>query len=124
MFIRRFGIPLAWLFAAGLHAIAGVWTHLYGGGGLVASPDVIDITLFGALSLVECLILWAVLRPQSFSRSWGRALLATLLCFPWTFTWNLFLGDMGCLFMAHAVWLSLATLVAVGLFLGSIGRAK
>ena len=82
--MRRFGILLAWLCAMVLYAIAAAWERHTGGPGIILVRGVSDIIVFGILTGIECAILWALLRPGSFERSWLRALVAMVLCYPWT----------------------------------------
>ncbi len=75
-------------------------------------------TFVGILS-AQALGLAALLRPWSYRRSWGRALLAAVGCAPQAFVFAL--ATMHCppAQYAHFVWLGLTTLGLGGLFAGS-----
>ena len=63
--------------------------------------------------IVELLVLYAVLRPRSYHRSWPRALLALALLTPWTLLLMFAAMHSGPVIQAHGMWL---LLVCAGLF--------
>jgi hypothetical protein len=76
------------------------------------------------LMVVQTLLLMALVRPASFARSWGRALLALLVCFVF-----LALGVLGSMHSppawgAYTLWLLLLFLGAFGLLLSCASGGK
>ncbi len=75
-----------------------------------------DVLFYSFLALVEVVVLYGILRPASFYRSWARVLVTLLLT---TFLFNLFLGgrDYPPYYYYHIDWLvalSAILLVAEG----------
>jgi hypothetical protein len=67
---------------------------------------------------IDIVVLYAVLRPWSYDRSWRRALAALLLFTPWAFLNAITVVHAGSVRFTHilsvlAVWLGLAVLFAV-----------
>jgi hypothetical protein len=89
--MRNYAIPVAWVFGSAF-VLYGSWlgdAHLTYRGVSLANQHRLSLaaTLF-VIVTVESIILAAILRPRSYMRSWGRALLAALFlsaCF-WVFT--------------------------------------
>jgi hypothetical protein len=79
---RHLFIPVTW--------VVGVFLAIYGStfgnaslthyGMPLTEQGRLEVALsFVAAVSIECFLLWAVLRPATYQRSWGRALLATLI---------------------------------------------
>jgi hypothetical protein len=67
---------------------------------------------------VDLVVLWLVLRPWSYDRSWPRAAVALLLFTPWALLNVITLMHAGGVWATHvmsvlAIWLGLAVLLAV-----------
>jgi hypothetical protein len=67
---------------------------------------------------IDILVLYAVLRPWSYDRSWRRALAALVLFTPWAVLNTFSLMHAGSVWATHvmavlAIWLGLALLLAV-----------
>jgi hypothetical protein len=76
------------------------------------------------LMVVQTLLLMAILRPATFARSWGRALLALVVCLAF-----LALGALGSMHSppawgAYTLWLLLLLFGAFGLLLSSASGGK
>jgi hypothetical protein len=88
---------------------------------LYAGDTVLTVS---GLMMVQTLLLMALLRPSTFAGSWGRALLALLVCFVF-----LALGAMGSMHSppawgAYTLWLLLLFLGAFGLLISSASGGK
>ena len=70
-----------------------------------------ELSLVLRMSAVEIVAAAMVLRPWSYNRSWGRALVAVLLLTPWLMLWGVLGLHAGPATHAHTTWL-------VGLWLG------
>jgi hypothetical protein len=64
-----------------------------------------DLWTFGLLLAAEVAVLYAVLRPWSYRRSWGRAVLALALCTPPLLIAIVLLIHSGGIMALHALWL-------------------
>jgi len=71
--------------------------------------DLQNVALYGGL---EILILTIIVRPWSYDRSWGRALIATGLLIPYTAFALVATMHAGTIIFIHALWL-VALLVAM-----------
>lgn len=72
------------------------------------------------LTLIELAILVAILRPWSYDRSWGRALVAVILLLPWTTLSMMLSMHQGGVVVLHFAWLFL---VLVGVFVAFLVSA-
>jgi hypothetical protein len=106
--LRNFPV-IAWLLAVACYLRAGFIADGYamGHGIEVAAYPVGSVLLFSLVSAVECLVLWLVVRPSSFRRSWGRLLAALGLFIPWLIVSLLGLMHAPPVHAAHAYWLLL-----------------
>ncbi len=82
------------------------------------------VLVVSGLMAVHTLLLMAILRPATYARSWGRALLALLACFVF-----LALGAIGSMHSppawgAYTTWLLLLFLGVLGLLLNSASGGK
>ena len=90
-----------------------VGTSSYGHNGEGALVDML------AMSAIELAVLVAILRPWSYDRSWGRALLAAALLLPWTAVSMMLSMHAGGIVLLHFMWLFLALVGLVVTFLVS-----
>jgi hypothetical protein len=70
----------------------------------------------------EMLLLYAVLRPWSYRRSWGRAGLAALLLLPWVL-FNLLFLHQGPAMGMHTLWLLAMEIALIRAMIVSSGAA-
>lgn len=65
---------------------------------------------------IELVVLLALLRPWSYDRAWGRALVTLLLLAPWTLFAMMMTMHAGGVLVLHFLWLALlCVLVLLGL---------
>ena len=69
------------------------------------------------LGAAELLVLFLILRPWSYRRSWGRALVALVLFIPWTLFTAMLGMHAGSINGAHLVWRAGVALVLLCLAL-------
>src|SRR5688572_6692398 len=72
------------------------------------------------ITLVELAVLLAILRPWSYERSWGRAMVAVALLLPWTALSMFLTMHQGGIFVLHWLWLVVVVLVVASALLGSL----
>ncbi len=126
--LRSLSLIGLWLATAGLMArdyaadppdLALVGTRAYGHnheGALVQGL---------VFSAIELLALLALLRPWSYDRAWGRALVTLLLLAPWTLFSMMMTMHAGGVFVLHFLWLALVcVLVFLGLVWSLIAAAR
>lgn len=76
-------------------------------------------------TLSELVLLYAILRPWSYRRSWGRALGALALLVPWTGLSMVMTMHAGGIVALHFLWLLLVTLLVAGvLVIGLFGGRR
>ena len=71
------------------------------------------------LSLSELILLYAVLRPWSYRRSWGRALAALALLLAWLIVAAVLALHAGPVLALHLFWVALCALIVLGLAVAS-----
>ncbi|MGL4768165.1 MAG: ADP-ribosylglycohydrolase family protein [Formosimonas sp.] len=79
--------------------------------------------VFSSLSVavgLELLVAYAIVRPWSYRRSWGRALCALCLAVPWTMLSLLVTMHAGGVVALHALWMLCLSGVLGLVFLGSL----
>ena len=77
------------------------------------------VLLFIAVATVECAVVWALLRPRSYSRSWARALFAAILAVAAVLFFAMGLMHSPLYMFVHALWLTLGALALIALTLWS-----
>jgi hypothetical protein len=116
-------LPLLWLVVAGLMIRSWsndpydptlVGTARYGHNHEGALVDGLEITL------VELAVLLAILRPWSYARSWGRALVALALLLPWTALSMLLMMHQGGILVLHTLWLVVVVILVAGALVRSL----
>ncbi|MEO7733557.1 MAG: hypothetical protein ABIY55_21520, partial [Kofleriaceae bacterium] len=65
-----------------------------------------DLSAFVIMTVVELLVILAILRPWSYSRSWKRPLFAATLFMPWLLLFGAVIVHSGGIMVIHAVWLA------------------
>ena len=117
-------VPLAIFFAFWLLAVGDMtWTYLSNPHDpTLTGTDRYGHTYPGELARIltvaagEIIVLLAILRPWTYRRSWGRALLAFAVLSPWLLLWGAVGLHAGPTTHAHTAWLLL-------LWLGLLGAA-
>jgi uncharacterized membrane protein len=89
---------------------------------LQQSYPIVGVAFFAVVIAVETLVIWGILRPRSYDRSWPRALLALL------FVSGVFLGwphwtDGPQYEYAHLCWLAVVAALLFSLALSSFAVA-
>jgi hypothetical protein len=77
------------------------------------------VAFFAVVITVEAAVLWSILRPRSYSRSWLRAIVAMLVSIGLGFCWSLLL-DGGRVWDAHLRWLGISAVLFLLLGIVSI----
>ncbi len=72
-----------------------------------------DLEFHGAQFSVESLILYAIIRPRTYARSWKRSGAALLLFFPWLAVCAILLMHQPPYVFMHFFWLLLVNLILV-----------
>lgn len=67
------------------------------------------------LTLVELAVLYLIIRPWSFRRSWLRVISAMVLFLPWTFLMIFMTMHSGGIFFLHFLWLLVIDLILISL---------
>ena len=75
---------------------------------------ILGVGFFAVVIAIEALVVWGILRPRSYDRSWLRALLALLLVAGFFFGWPS-LQDGPRFQHAHFQWLALMAIVLLSL---------
>ena len=75
--------------------------------------------MFIAVATVECALVWAVLRPSSYSHSWIRALFAAILAIGALVFFAMGLMHSPLYMFVHALWLAFGSLLLLALALSS-----
>ncbi|MEZ4452543.1 MAG: hypothetical protein R3B09_23970 [Nannocystaceae bacterium] len=70
-------------------------------------------------TFTEMVILYAILRPWSYQRSWGRSLAALALLAPWTALSMVLTMHAGGVVVTHFLWLAILTVIVLVLALTS-----
>lgn len=71
------------------------------------------------VTLVELVVLTAILRPWSYRQAWGRALVALAVLLPWTFASACLTMHAGGVVMVHLLWLLALVLALAALAIWS-----
>ncbi|MFO0634632.1 MAG: hypothetical protein U0168_17450 [Nannocystaceae bacterium] len=72
---------------------------------------------------IEFAILYAMLRPWSYRRSWARPLVASLLLGPWTLLSTMMSMHAGGVVVLHALWLWALSIILAAMFVWSVVAA-
>lgn len=126
---RALAVPAFWFTGVVAIALSGFATDqylLYVRGIPEPHPYPLDgVLLFIAVATVECALVWAVLRPRSYSRSWARALFAAILAIAALLFFAMGLMHSPLYMFVHALWLAFGSLVLLALALWSgVGKEK
>ncbi len=114
--IRDFGFVGCWLIFILLMAVDG-WQDPY-------NPNLIGTEAYGhnhkealiqgfTFTSLELGILYLIVRPRSFHRSWLRIIGAIVLFFPWTFLMIFVTMHGGGIMLLHLLWLLVVDLILV-----------
>lgn len=69
-----------------------------------------------AVTSAELLVLYAILRPWSYARSWGRAAVGVAVFLPWTMASLFATMHAGGIFALHFLWVALVTVATAIVF--------
>jgi hypothetical protein len=72
-----------------------------------------------ALTLIECIVLYLIIRPATYHRSWKRAGTGLLLFSPWLFLCGATLMHAPPYLLLHALWLLLLNVILISMLLYS-----
>lgn len=121
--VRNYGLLSLWLLAVGLMCHDYVkdpydptltGTAAYGHNGKGALQTML------VLSVVELIVLYLILQPWSYRRSWWRPLLALVLLVPWTFLSMVASMHADGVSVLHWLWLSVTTIILAACALVSL----
>jgi hypothetical protein len=120
--LNKYWIPGLWLLSVPLYWWAGTDTDSYAIAVLRTHPSypVRGVLTFIVITTVESLILYAIIRPRTYSRSWKRSLAALLLLFPWLAVCAILLMHQPAYVFMHFFWLLLITLILCALVVYSL----
>lgn len=123
--LKKYWIPGLWLLSLPLYWWAGAGPDSYAIAVLHTNPSypVRGVLTFIAITTVEALLLYAILRPVTYSLSWKRAAAALLLFFPWLAVCAILLMHQPSYVFLHFLWLLLINLILVALWVYSVAVA-
>ncbi len=74
---------------------------------------------------VECLVIWAVLRPRTYRRSWGRAISALFVLLAFLVLFSMTAMHAPTVWFFHIYWLALGGVALIALFvLAVVGNLR
>jgi hypothetical protein len=116
--LKRYWIHGLWLVSIPLYLWGGTRPDRYAIDVLREAPA---YPLRGVLGLivitsVEAMILYAIIRPRTYERSWKRTGTALLLCLPWLLVCLVTLMHQPPYVFLHFAWVLAVTLVLAGMF--------
>ena len=125
--VKNFGLLVLWfvttywMFQLNLAdtfnpSLAGT-TAIYGHSG----PD--DLKNMIILSAIELVVLYLILRPWSYQRSWSRSFMALLLFAPWTVLSMIVSMHTGSILTLHWLWLLVLDIVLLASIVGSLAES-
>ena len=120
--LNRYWIPGMWLLSIPLYCWAGANPDQYAAAVLRTHPPypVGSVLACVAITAVESSLLYAIIRPRTYERSWKRCGAALLLFLPWLLVCALLLMHQPAYVFAHFLWLLLVNLVLAALFIYSL----
>jgi len=122
MLFKRYWIHCLWLLSLPAYWWAGMSPDTYANAALHIYPayPVRGVLTFIAITTVELLVLYAIIRPMTYSRSWKRAAAALLLFFPWLVVCAVLLMHQPPYVFMHFLWLLLFNVILSVICLYSI----
>jgi len=120
--LKRYWIHGLWLLSLPLYFWAGTNPDQYAAAVLGTHPlyPMRAVLESIAITAVESLVLYAIIRPKTYSRSWKRAGAALLLFFPWLLICAVLLMHQPPNVFAHFLWLLILNGVLVALCIYSL----
>ena len=116
--LKKYGLPAVWLVSLPILVWSG-FTPAFNTPENTPYP-VGGVLIFSGITLLEVGFLYLILRPRSFSNSWGRFALALFIFMPLWVIAQLF-QDVPGYFYGHALWLgSVVRLLIIGLVLSLV----
>ncbi|MFZ0536793.1 MAG: hypothetical protein WAM47_08015 [Candidatus Sulfotelmatobacter sp.] len=122
---KQYWIPGLWLLSVPLYFWAGTGSDSYAIAVLHTNPSypVRGVLTCIAITAIESLALYAILRPKSYLRSWKRPFAALLLFFPWLAVCTILLMHEPFYLFMHAAWLLLVNLILAALCIYSLASS-
>jgi hypothetical protein len=120
--LKKYWIPALWLLSLPLYCWAGSGSDSYATDVLHRNPSYPTggVLTFIAITTVESLVLYAILRPGTYLRSWGRCAAALILFLPWLAISALLLVHQPFYVYMHFFWLLLVNVILAALCLYSL----
>lgn len=111
--LRKYWIHGLWLLSVPLYGWAGANPDQYAAAVLGAHPSYPTRSVVTAIAVtaIEALVLYAIIRPKTYQRSWQRPAGALLLFFPWLVICAVLLMHQPAYVFAHFLWVLLVNLV-------------
>lgn len=111
--LKKYWIPGLWLLCVPLYAWAGTSPDQYANAVLRTNPGYPMGAVLAAIAItaVEALVLYAIIRPKTYLRSWQRPAGALLLFFPWLLVCAVLLMHQPAYVWAHFLWVLLVNLI-------------
>lgn len=111
--LRKYWIPGLWLLSLPLYWWAGSDSDTYAIAVHHTNPPypVGGVLTFIVITTIESLILYAIIRPRTYARSWKRSGAALLLFFPWLAVCAILLMHQPPYVFMHFFWLLLVNLI-------------
>jgi hypothetical protein len=125
MVFKKYWIHGLWLLSLPAYGWSGMSPDTYANAALRIYPSypVRGVLAFIAVTTVELLVLYAIIRPSSYSRSWKRAAAGLLLFFPWLVVCAILLMHQPPYVFLHFLLLLLVNVILGGLCLFSMVSA-
>jgi hypothetical protein len=123
--MNKYWFPAAWLASLPFYAWAGSLPDRYAiDVERVASTSYPVAGVLGcvAMTTVEAIVLFSIIRPSSYAHSWKRAAVAVLLFLPWLLISFVLLLHAPAYAFVHVLWLLMALLLVAGVGANSLVR--
>ncbi len=116
--LKKYWIPGLWLLSIPLYFWGGTRPDRYAIDVLRERPryPLSGVLILIAITAFEALILYAIIRPGTYHRSWKRSGAALLLCLPWLLSCFVTLMHQPPYVLLHFVWALAVTLVVAAMF--------
>ena len=121
IYLRRYGLVALWVLSVVLIAIGG--SRPGEDFGASSSYPLVAVLILILLTAAETALLFLLLRPMNYCRSWPRTLLALAIFRLLAVSLELIITDQPGFLVAHVSWLNIVCMVLLCLFLVSAGAA-
>jgi hypothetical protein len=111
--LKKYWIPGLWLLSIPLYWLAGSNPDTYAIAVRHEHPSypVEGVLTFIVITSVESLVLYAIIRPRTYDRSWKRSAAALLLFFPWLAVCAILLMHQPPYVFMHFFWLLMVNVI-------------